>query len=118
MTGTLMRGEAERPRDLIESLFTVNLHGPLERYASNQGTLCQALGKLHLSGKAMVSAGKVYYQARIHRFQSLCLKADDPRFGTWIEIQRYGDLGSDPDVIGAAVCVAEFDLFLSPSPNG
>ncbi|HLO98509.1 MAG TPA: hypothetical protein VK171_07935 [Fimbriimonas sp.] len=100
----------------LESVFTVSL-GMGTRDALNGflkdheiGQDCEVLGGLWLAGRESFATGKTYLPARILRFESLCLISSDPRFGTWFEVDRYGDLGSDPDVIAASVCVAEIEL--------
>lgn len=111
VTGILTAREGYRR---IESAFSMHLAGSRKlAYGEEKGSArCEALGRLFLSGKEMSTLGKVYYSARIDRFRSLCLTAGDARFGQWFDVFRYGDLGSDPDVIAAPVCVAELELLI------
>jgi hypothetical protein len=71
---------------------------------------CQAFGGLSFYGNELSAHVWPSYLARIYRFESLCLRGDDPRFGKWVEIEAYKDLLSDPDVNDAPVCRAEIDL--------
>lgn len=95
-------------RLLNSSQFIPSLPG----LAKDSPFSCEAVGSLYISGREMTSREKVYQRVRLVSFQSLCLKADHPRFGQWFDVQRHSDLGSDPDVMTATVCVAELDLIL------
>ena len=118
MTGNLLRCEKESTAWLLESKISVSLlthrgsstrrfEGLIEAAPS---AAVQVLGSLSIAGRELSRKGAICYKLRIQRFQSLCLRAGDPGFGQWFDVQRYGDLGSDPDVIGSAVCVAELDM--------
>jgi len=116
VTGILWAKKDERRRRVIESAINLHIVGKSKHEeqtlngVEGEDSDCEVLGRLHLSGKEWSTEGKTYYSARILRFQSLCLDAADPRFGTWFDVHRYGDLGSDPDTISADVCLAEIDL--------
>jgi hypothetical protein len=109
LTGFLFRDERR-----IESAFSMRIPNSvdLDLLEKAEPARCVALGELSLVGKELSSPAHVFYPARIARFQSLCLTAGDARFGQWFDVFRYGDLGSDPDVIAAPVCVAELELLI------
>jgi hypothetical protein len=111
VTGVLRGGGSDSEWRLV-SRVSLRLRPPTERDGirySEAGDRCEALGSLGLRGREC-SSSEPRYPVLLHGFRSLCLRSDDPRFGQWIDVERYGDLGSDPDVVGAPVCLAEIEL--------
>lgn len=122
VTGTLEVEGADPSSWRIASVAPLTVLGSRKEYVrdsldrafdNGEGVVCEALGTLSICGKEIASPSRQFVDARVHRFQSFCLKGDDPRFGTWYDVLRYRDLGSDPDVIAASVCLAELELVLS-----
>ena len=119
LTGELSFEEGEAPGVWrVRSALTLRLNAPqkgtLGRIAdlarSGDRPACQALGTLSIAGRELRTRGDALQPARVLRFQSLCLRTRDPRFGQWVDVARYADLGSDPDVIGAPVLVVELEI--------
>jgi hypothetical protein len=108
----ILRGGGSDPGWRIESRVSLRLRRSTEREGipyGKAGDCCEALGSLGLSAREF-SSSELRYPVLLHGFRSLCLRSDDPRFGQWSDVDRYGDLGSDPDVVGAPVCLAEIEL--------
>ena len=120
-TGTLTVHAKEPPSWILESAVTLEVLGTreavvrssLERVLGGGASAdCEALGTLSVAGRELGGPRRTFVPARVLRFQSLGLRAGDENFGTWSDVARYRDLGSDPDVIAAPVLLAEIELLL------
>jgi len=119
LTGTLKFNQPDPAFWEIDSVIPTRVLHPqrhnivraLERTLAGEGVSpCEALGTLRISGKEVSGLSPNFVHVKIHRFRSLCLRANDPRFGTWHDVSDYRELSSDPDAIDAPVCLAEVEL--------
>ncbi|RYG32952.1 hypothetical protein EON81_19420 [bacterium] len=125
LTGRLDADPLRHPRFMIRSLIDVGVFTlkdsqwpeDYDRLLAGETSMpCEAVGRLSIGGREWPAREKCFYQVRIHRFLSLCLDDTDPRFGEWVEVTRYGELTSDPDVMGGDVLVAELEIPIDPHP--
>jgi len=119
VTGSVQFQDEPRSQAVIHSRIPLEVHdtydGPFRAYLQElldgaDDYKCEALGFLFMGSRELRGSNHNFLPVRMLRFQSLCLRTGDPRFGEWFDVTRYGHLGSDPDVIGAPVCVAEVEL--------
>lgn len=119
VTGSLQFQDEPRSQAVIHSRIPLEVHetydGPFRGHLQElldgaDQRNCEALGTLSVASRELSASHHNFLPVRMLRFQSLCLRTGDPRFGEWFDVARYGDLGSDPDLIGAPVCVAEVEL--------
>ncbi|MBS1706999.1 MAG: hypothetical protein JST40_14130 [Armatimonadetes bacterium] len=92
---------------LSQELSAETLHGWA---TSSEPIPCQALGTLSVVGCELAKNPHLMISGVVHGFLTLDLNSGSSSFGTWIEARNYGELGSDPDVIGAPVCLAELEI--------
>jgi hypothetical protein len=119
LTGTLRFNQPDPAFWEIDSVIPTRVLHPqrhnivreLEPTLAGEGASpCEALGTLRIAGKKVSGPSPKFVHVKIHRFRSLCLRANDPRFGSWHDVSDNCELSSDPDVIDAPVCLAEVEL--------
>ncbi len=119
VTGSLRFQDEQISQAVIHSRVPLAVHGSYrgpfrtqleELLVGADERDCAALGEFFIGSRELKASAFNFVPVRMLRFQSLCLRTGDPRFGEWFDVTRYGHLGSDPDLIGAPVCVAEVEL--------
>jgi hypothetical protein len=119
VTGLLQFQDEPRSQAVIHSRIPLEVHdtydGPFLAHLQDfldgaDQRNCEALGTLSVASRELSASNHSFLPVLVLRLQSLCLRTGDPRFGEWFDVTRYDHLGSDPDVIGAPVCVAEVEL--------
>jgi len=98
LTGFLAKTQSNPSRFEIRSVLTASLccrnneslSNQLHELLGEQTTVhCQLFGSLGVSSLGYATTPNSV-KVRILRFESLCLLANDARFGQWVEVCRYG----------------------------